>query len=210
MKIARAATGRPAVITFDQAFHGRTLLTLSLTAKVNALQEGVRPVRARDLSRAVLVSVPRTRRAARHHRGDRVNIDAAHVACVVAEPIAGEGGFVVPEPGWLAGVANGVPTTACCSSPTRCRPASAGPATGLRATRGRGSRHRRDRRKASVPASRSGAHRAAPRSSTRVHVGGLGGTFGGNPVSCAAALASIDVIESRRTRRTRAACSATV
>ena len=106
VKIARAATGRPAVIAFDQAFHGRTLLALSLTAKVVPVQEVVRAVRARGLPGAVLVSVPRHRRRSRRRsRGSRRASTPSQIACVVVEPIAGEGGFVVPEPGWLAGIA---------------------------------------------------------------------------------------------------------
>ena len=57
IKIARAATGRQAIVAFEGAYHGRTLMTLSLTSKTS-LQDGLRPVRARDLPRAIPVRLP--------------------------------------------------------------------------------------------------------------------------------------------------------
>ena len=65
VKIARTATGRPAVIVFDQAFHGRTLLTMTMTSKVHPYKAGFGPVRARGLPRAGALPVPR------HHHGGR-------------------------------------------------------------------------------------------------------------------------------------------
>ena len=59
VKIARSATGRPAVVVFDNAFHGRTLLTMTMTAQGEAVQGGLRAVRARGLPRAGAEPVPR-------------------------------------------------------------------------------------------------------------------------------------------------------
>ena len=104
VKIARAVTGRPAIVAFDQAFHGRTLLTLSLTAKVSPYKQSFGPY-APEIYRAPY-SYP--------FRGTggldeciawiEANVDPADVAAVVVEPIAGEGGFVVPRAGWVAGM----------------------------------------------------------------------------------------------------------
>ena len=152
----------------------------------------------------------RTRTAARagsrrRSRGSRRASTPSQIACVVVEPIAGEGGFVVPEPGWFAGIARVVPgERRRCSSPTRCRPASGAPGAWF------ASEH-----EGVVPdlvATAKGLGGGMPIAGVTgraeimdaVHVGGLGSTFGGNPVSCAAALAAIDVIETRRPRRTGA------
>ena len=97
VKIARAATGRPAVVVFDNAFHGRTLLTMTMTSKVT-YKRGFGPF-APEVYRAA---------APYPYRGvttaDAVaslealfarDVDPTSVACVVLEPVQGEGGFVV-------------------------------------------------------------------------------------------------------------------
>jgi 4-aminobutyrate aminotransferase / (S)-3-amino-2-methylpropionate transaminase / 5-aminovalerate transaminase len=196
VKIARAATGRPAVIAFDQAFHGRTLLALSLTAKVVPYKKSFGPY-APEVYRAPF-SYPF------HGRGGlaetiawmEASVDASQIACVVVEPIAGEGGFVVPEPGWLAGIAqwcraNGVVFVA----------------DEVQTGFGRTGAWFASEHEGVVPdlvATAKGLGGGMPIAGVTgraeimdaVHVGGLGSTFGGNPVSCAAALAAIDVIES--------------
>ena len=68
VKIARVATGRPAVIVFDNAFHGRTLLTMTMTSKVVPYKAGLRPVRARGVPHAGAVPVPRDHRGRRDRR----------------------------------------------------------------------------------------------------------------------------------------------
>jgi 4-aminobutyrate aminotransferase/(S)-3-amino-2-methylpropionate transaminase len=196
IKIARAATGRPAVITFDQAFHGRTLLTLSLTAKVHPYKKAFGPY-APEIYRVPFSYPFRARGALRDTLAAiEAHVDPAQVACVIAEPIAGEGGFVVPEPGWLAGIAqwcaeHGALFVADEVQTGFGRTGSwfacdfEGVVPDIIATaKGLG---------AGMPI---GGVTASADIVDRVHGGGLGGTFGGNPVSCAAALASIDVIES--------------
>src|SRR5215208_4196201 len=84
IKIARAATGRPAVIAFERAFHGRTLLTMGLTAKV-VYKRGFGPF-APEIYRAPL-SVDGVRALLRS------DVDPESVACVIVEPVQGEGGF---------------------------------------------------------------------------------------------------------------------
>jgi 4-aminobutyrate aminotransferase/(S)-3-amino-2-methylpropionate transaminase len=195
VKIARAATGRPAVITFDQAFHGRTLLTLSLTAKVHPYKKAFGPY-APEVYR-VPFSYPFRKRGELRDTiaAIEAHVDPAQVACVIAEPIAGEGGFVVPEPGWLAGIAEWCAEQGALFVADEVQ-------TGFGRT---GSWFACDDEGVipDVIATAKGLGAGMPIGGVttradivdRVHGGGLGGTFGGNPVSCAAALASIDVIE---------------
>src|SRR5262249_5884551 len=111
IKIARAATGRPAVIAFEDAFHGRTLLTMSLTSKVHPYKTGFGPF-APEVYRvpygycyrcAYNLEYP----ACRLHCVDAIEdvfkkyVEAEKVAAVIAEPVLGEGGFVVPPRDWM-------------------------------------------------------------------------------------------------------------
>src|SRR4051812_21969874 len=90
VKIARVATGRPAVIAFDHAFHGRTNLTMALTAKVAPYKDGFGPFTP-DVYRAPLpIDAPR--------RVFKQDVNPEQVACVVLEPVQGEGGFIPMAP----------------------------------------------------------------------------------------------------------------
>src|SRR3954451_17452572 len=97
VKIARWATGRPAVIVFDNAFHGRTLLAMTMTSKVKPYKAGFGPF-APEIYRApgpnpyrgvssgdVIAALKRLFKA---------DVDPGSVACVVTEPVQGEGGFL--------------------------------------------------------------------------------------------------------------------
>jgi 4-aminobutyrate aminotransferase/(S)-3-amino-2-methylpropionate transaminase len=194
VKIARYATGRDAVVAFDHGFHGRTLLAMTLTGKVMPYKQGFGPF-APEVYRAPF-SYPF------RGTGDLPStlafldktVGASNVACVVVEPIAGEGGFIVPEPGWLAGLAgwcsdNGVVLIAdevqtgiartgawFASEHEGVVPDIVTTAKGL----GGG-----------LPI---GGITARADLVDRVHAGGLGGTFGGNPLSCASAIAAIATI----------------
>jgi 4-aminobutyrate aminotransferase / (S)-3-amino-2-methylpropionate transaminase / 5-aminovalerate transaminase len=101
VKIARVATGRPAVIAFDHAFHGRTSLTMALTAKVVPYKLGFGPFPG-EVYRAPAPYPYRGVSSDDSIRGLELllkqDVDPASVACVVLEPVQGEGGFVVmPE-----------------------------------------------------------------------------------------------------------------
>src|ERR1700723_3054670 len=85
VKIARHATGRQAIVVFDHAYHGRTNLTMALTAK----------------------NMPGERAAARALELVEKQVGANRVAAVLIEPIQGEGGFVVPAPGFLPALSGG-------------------------------------------------------------------------------------------------------
>jgi 4-aminobutyrate aminotransferase len=101
VKIARTATGRTAVIVFDHAFHGRTSLTMAMTAKVVPYKQGFGPFPA-EVYRAAApypyrgVSSDDAIESLLHLF--KQDVDPAGVACVVLEPVQGEGGFVaMPE-----------------------------------------------------------------------------------------------------------------
>jgi 4-aminobutyrate aminotransferase / (S)-3-amino-2-methylpropionate transaminase / 5-aminovalerate transaminase len=112
VKFARAATGRPALICFEGAFHGRTLLTMTLTARYKPYKSGFGPF-APEVYR---LPFPYPYRSAHPDeagqlalqsidRALQTTIDPSSVAAALVEPIQGEGGFVVPTPDFLRGLA---------------------------------------------------------------------------------------------------------
>ena len=196
VKIARVATGRDAVVAFDHAYHGRTNLTMAMTSKNMPYKNGFGPF-AGEVYRAPMSypfrdGLSGEEAAARAIDVIEKQVGASNLACIAIEPIQGEGGFVVPAPGFLPALsawatANDVLLVADEIQTGFCRTGdwfacddegvvpdlvttAKGMAGGLplAAVTGR----------ADVMDS--------------VHVGGLGGTYGGNPVACAAALGAID------------------
>ena len=197
VKIARYATGRPAVVVFDNGFHGRTLLTMTMTSKVMPYKKGFGPF-APEVYRTP---------APYPYRGistdDAIHaleqlfkqgVDPESVACVVLEPVQGEGGFV-PMPddfpprllelcakhGILyvddevqAGMGRTGPVWAIqhygIEPDLLVSGKSLGGGLPLAAVTGRSELM------------------------DAVHPGGLGGTFGGNPLACAAALVALDLV----------------
>lgn len=199
VKIARAHTGRPAVVVFDYGYHGRTNLTMAMTAKNKPYKSGFGPL-ASDVYR-VPMSYPlrdgldgpaAARRAIIKIQQE---VGAENLACVVIEPVQGEGGFIAPAQGFLPAIAqwcrdNDVVFVADEIQSGFCRTGNwfacedeqvipdlvtmaKGIAGGmpLSAVTGRA------------------AIMDAP------GIGGLGGTYGGNPVACAVALAAIEQME---------------
>jgi 4-aminobutyrate aminotransferase / (S)-3-amino-2-methylpropionate transaminase / 5-aminovalerate transaminase len=195
VKIARYVTGRDAVIAFDHGFHGRTLMGMTLTGKVMPYKQGFGPF-APEVYRAQY-SYPF------RGTGDLAStlalldktVGAGNVACVVVEPIAGEGGFIVPEPGWLAGLAKWCTDNGALFVADEVQ-------TGIART-GAWFACEHEGVVPDVVATAKGLGGGLPIAGVtaraelvdRVHAGGLGGTFGGNPLSCAAALAAIETIE---------------
>jgi 4-aminobutyrate aminotransferase/(S)-3-amino-2-methylpropionate transaminase len=201
VKIARAFTGRQAVGVFDHAYHGRTNLTMALTAKSMPYKHSFGPF-APEVYR-VPMSYPFREPApisgadaARRAIGMlEKQVGAASLAAVVIEPIQGEGGFVVPAPGFLPTLAqwcrdNGVVLVADEIQ------------TGFART---GDWFACDH-EGVVPdliTTAKGIAGGMPLAAVTgradimdaAHVGGLGGTYGGNPVACAAALGAIETIE---------------
>src|SRR4051812_19866354 len=106
VKVARVATGRSAVVVFDHAYHGRTNLTMALTAKAMPYKHGFGPF-AGEVYRAPMsypfrepAPISGAEAAARAIGLIEKQVGADQVACVVIEPIQGEGGFVVPAEGF--------------------------------------------------------------------------------------------------------------
>ncbi|MGH7722630.1 MAG: 4-aminobutyrate--2-oxoglutarate transaminase [Candidatus Dormibacteria bacterium] len=198
VKIVRQATGRPAIISFHNSFHGRTLLTMTLTGKVHPYKQNFGPYAPevyqapypcayQDVTSDISLDALRSLFAAQ--------IPPDRVAAVIVEPVQGEGGFVVPPPDFLPRLAqllreldipliadevqSGVARTGELFAVTHfgvepdmvLLAKSLGGGLPLAAVVGRA-----ELMDAPEP-------------------GGLGGTFGGNPVACAAALAVLDVIE---------------
>lgn len=108
VKIARSHTGKYAVATFDNAYHGRTNFTLAMTAKNKPYKTGFGPF-ASDVHR-VPMSYPLRDGLSGHEAADRAirvletQIGADNLACVVLEPIQGEGGFIEPAKGFLPAI----------------------------------------------------------------------------------------------------------
>jgi 4-aminobutyrate aminotransferase/(S)-3-amino-2-methylpropionate transaminase len=198
VKIARAATGRPAVVVFDGAFHGRTLLAMTMTSKVKPYKAGFGPF-APEVYRAPAPypyhGISSDDAIASLEHLFKADVDPSTVACVVLEPVQGEGGFVTMPPDYPARlqelcrshgilyvddeVQSGVGRTGTMWAIEQYEGAepdllvsgkSIGGGLPLAAVTGRAE-----------------VMDAAP-------PGGLGGTFGGNPLSCAAAAVVLDTV----------------
>ncbi len=199
VKIARHATGREAVVVFEHAFHGRTLMTLLDDQQGPALQVRLRPLRPRGLPPALSPTstagtTPGGPRPPRQlDEFFRTQVAAEKVACVVLELVLGEGGFIVaPRTTWTRSRASAA-STASCSSIDEVQ-------TGF----GRTGRMFACEHYGLAPdliAMAKSLGGGLPISAVTgraevmdsAQVGGLGGTYVGNPVSCAAALAAVDV-----------------
>jgi 4-aminobutyrate aminotransferase/(S)-3-amino-2-methylpropionate transaminase len=205
VKIARHFTGRSAVVAFDHAYHGRTNLTMALTAKNMPYKQGFGPF-ASEIYRVPMaypLRWPDGPEACKAEALDVVKslihaqVGEQNVAAVIIEPVQGEGGFIVPPDGFLAGLAafckeNGIVFIADEIQSGFCRTGD------WFATEHEGV----------VPdlvTTAKGIAAGLPLAAVTgraeimdaVHPGGLGGTYGGNPVACAAALGSISTMESQ-------------
>jgi 4-aminobutyrate aminotransferase/(S)-3-amino-2-methylpropionate transaminase len=206
IKIARHATKRPAVIVFEHAYHGRTNLTMALTAKNVPYKEGFGPF-ANEIYR---MPMPYSF----HYEGNLATmaqdyleivtskiekeVGAHNVAAILIEPIQGEGGFIVPPKGFLPGlakfatahgivfIADEVQTGfARTGNMFACEDEKVEPDMIITAKGIAGG----------LPLAAVTARAEIMDSS---HVGGLGGTYGGNPIACAAALGAIETIEEEK------------
>jgi len=202
IKVARTFTGRQAVVAFDHAYHGRTNLTMALTAKNMPYKDGFGPF-AGEIHRVPMAYPYRwptgpgacaDEAFAEFVQRVHTQVGEENTAAVILEPIQGEGGFIVPAPGFVAKVAgwctdNGILFIADEIQTGFCRTGdwfasehedvvpdivtvAKGIAGGLPLAGVTG--------RADVMDS--------------VHGGGLGGTYGGNPVACAAGLAAIETM----------------
>ncbi|WP_029106130.1 4-aminobutyrate--2-oxoglutarate transaminase [Mycobacterium sp. URHD0025] len=200
VKIARVHTGRQAVVVFDHAYHGRTNLTMAMTAKNQPYKHGFGPF-AGEVYR-VPTSFPfrdgETDGAAAAARAlDLIDkqVGADNVAAVVIEPIQGEGGFIVPAPGFLRALQNWCTDNGAVFVADEVQ-------SGFART-GAMFAVEHDDVVPDLIVTAKGIAGGLPLSAVtgRAEImdapqpGGLGGTYGGNPIACAAALAVIDTIE---------------
>jgi len=202
VKISRHATGRQAVVVFDHAYHGRTNLTMAMTAKNMPYKDKFGPF-ANEIYRVPMAYPLRWPGGPDACAAEALNtfkslvhsqVGEDNVAAVIIEPIQGEGGFIVPPDGFLPGLAqfcrdNGIVFVADEIQTGFCRTGdwfacehedvvpdlittAKGIAGGLPLAGVTGRTEIMD----------------------SVHAGGLGGTYGGNPVACAAALGAIETM----------------
>jgi len=195
VKIARKFTGRQAIVVLENGYHGRTNLTMGMTAKSMPFKDGFGPFApeiyrlpgsypfrdGRTADEAARITISRIER----------EIGGSSLAAIVVEPIQGEGGFIVPAPGFLPALAEYARSTGALFIADEiqsgfCRTGDwfASEHEGL------------------VPdliTTAKGIAGGMPLSAVTgradimgsVHVGGLGGTYTGNPVACAAAIAAM-------------------
>src|SRR5215831_1264088 len=194
VKIARVATGRAGVVVFDRAFHGRTNLTMAMTAKL-VYKDGFGPL-ATDVYRAATPypfrGITTEDALASLDLLFRQDVDPRSVACIVLEPVQGEGGFIPMPPEFVQALrricdehaivyVDDEVQAGCGRSGTMWAIEQFGIEPDLLVsgkTLGGG-----------LPLA---AVTGRAELMDAVHVGGLGGTFGGNPVACAAAHAVLD------------------
>jgi len=202
VKIARSYTGRQAVVAFDHAYHGRTNLTMALTAKNMPYKHRFGPFagevyrvpmaypyrwptgpdRCADEAFDAFVSLVHTQ------------VGESNTAAVVLEPIQGEGGFVVPAPGFVARVASWCRSHGIVFVADEIQ-------TGFCRT-GDWFACEHEEAVPDLTTTAKGIAGGLPLAAVTgraeimdaVHGGGLGGTYGGNPVACAAALAAIETM----------------
>jgi 4-aminobutyrate aminotransferase/(S)-3-amino-2-methylpropionate transaminase len=201
VKVARLATGRQAIVVFDHAYHGRTNLTMALTAKNMPYKDRMGPFAPEiyrvPMSYPFIDGLSGAEAATIAIKDIETQVGAHNVAALLIEPIQGEGGFIVPADGFLPALSewttrNGVVFIADEIQSGFCRtgdwfavdhegviPDMVTTAKGLAG---------------GMPlAGLTGRAELM----NAVHEGGLGGTYGGNPVAAAAALATIKTLRDR-------------
>jgi len=205
VKIARAYTRRPAVIAFNDAFHGRTMMTLALTSKTHPYKAGFEPFPG-DVYRIPYaycyrcsygLTYPSCKVACASALEDAFKrlVSAESVAAVIAEPVLGEGGFVAPPKEFFSTI-QGI-----------CRKhgilfIADEVQSGIARTGKYFAIEHYGVEPDLITSAKSlggGLPLAAVTGRAEIMdaagVGGLGGTFGGNPLACASALAALDIIE---------------
>jgi len=208
VKIAKYATGRAGVIAFEQAFHGRTLLGMSLTSKVKPYKHGFGPF-APEVYRMPYaycyrckfgLTHPDCNLACAEHLEDFFinNAGAEQIAAVIIEPVAGEGGFIVPPKDYFPRLAeickkhgivlivdevqSGIGRTGKLFA---IEHSGVEPDIMLTA-------------KSLAGGLPLGGVTGRAELMDAPHVGGLGGTYGGNPLSCRSALAVLEMVEKEK------------
>jgi 4-aminobutyrate aminotransferase/(S)-3-amino-2-methylpropionate transaminase len=206
VKIARAYTRKQAVVAFDHAYHGRTNLTMALTAKSMPYKHGFGPF-APEIYRAPLSYPYRDGVLSKELATDgelaarravtyiEKNVGADNLAAVIIEPVQGEGGFIVPADGFLPALSRWCRDNDVVFIADEVQ-------TGFART-GAMFACEHEGIEPDLIVTAKGIADGLPLSAVTgraeimdaPHVSGLGGTYGGNPVACAAALATIETIE---------------
>jgi 4-aminobutyrate aminotransferase/(S)-3-amino-2-methylpropionate transaminase len=203
VKIARSYTKRQAVVVFEHGYHGRTNLTMAMTAKNMPYKDSFGPF-APEVYRMPMAYPFRW-------NGDQAKcaeealvmikgkiekeIGAKNVAAIVIEPIQGEGGFIVPPKGFLPGLADYAKENGIVFIADEVQ-------TGFGRT-GKWFASEDENVEPDIITTAKGIAAGLPLSGVTgraeimdsIHLSGLGGTYGGNPIACAAALGAIETIE---------------
>ena len=199
IKVARAATGKPSIVAFDHAYHGRTNLTMALTAKSMPYKHSFGPF-AGDVYRAPMSYPYRDGLSGAEAAAKAISIidkqvGASETAAVIIEPIQGEGGFIVPAEGFLPAISQWCTDNGVVFVADEIQ-------TGFART-GAMFACEHEGVVPDLVATAKGIAGGLPLAGLTgradlmdaVHPGGLGGTYGGNPVACAAGLGAIETIE---------------
>ncbi len=206
IKIARHYTKRPAIVVFEHAYHGRTNLTMALTAKNIPYKDGFGPFAneiyrmpmpypyrwsgdqatiAEDALKMVITKIEK-------------EIGAHNVAAILIEPIQGEGGFIVPPKGFLPGLSRYATENKIVFIADEVQAGFARTGDWFAVNNENVEPDMIITAKGIAGGLPLAAVTARAEIMDSSHVGGLGGTYGGNPIACAAALAAIEIIESEK------------
>jgi 4-aminobutyrate aminotransferase / (S)-3-amino-2-methylpropionate transaminase / 5-aminovalerate transaminase len=206
IKIARHYTKRPAVVVFEHAYHGRTNLTMALTAKNLPYKDGFGPF-ASEIYR---MPMPYSYRWLGNpdtiaedaldmviHKIEK-EVGAHNVAAILIEPVVGEGGFIVPPVGFMPGLQKFATENKIVFIADEVQ-------SGFART-GKMFAVEHEGMEPDMIITAKGIAGGLPLAAVTAraeimdssHVGGLGGTYGGNPIACAAALAVIQMIEDEK------------
>ena len=203
VKIARHATKRQAIVVFEHAYHGRTNLTMALTAKNMPYKDGFGPF-AGEIYRMPMpyefrwlgdkATITQDALAEIEHKFEK-EIGAKNVAAIMIEPIQGEGGFIVPPTGFLPGLSKYCTENGIIFIADEVQ-------TGFART-GNMFAVEHENVVPDMIITAKGIAGGLPLAAVTgraeimdaIHVSGLGGTYGGNPVACAASLGVFETIE---------------
>jgi 4-aminobutyrate aminotransferase/(S)-3-amino-2-methylpropionate transaminase len=202
IKIARHYTKRAAIVVFEHAYHGRTNLTMALTAKNMPYKDGFGPF-ANEIYRVPMPYAYRWNGDASTMTADALadvthkiekEIGAKNVAAIIIEPIQGEGGFIVPPKGFLPGLSEYATKNGIVFIADEVQ-------TGFART-GNYFAVEDEGVEPDMMVTAKGIAGGLPLAAVTAraeimdssHVGGLGGTYGGNPIACAAALGAMEAI----------------
>jgi 4-aminobutyrate aminotransferase/(S)-3-amino-2-methylpropionate transaminase len=202
IKIARHYTKRQAIVVFEHAYHGRTNLTMALTAKNMPYKDGFGPF-ANEIYRMPMPYPYRWNGDASTMTADALadvthkiekEIGAKNVAAIIIEPIQGEGGFIVPPKGFLPGLSEYATENGIVFIADEVQ-------TGFART-GNYFAVEDENVEPDMIVTAKGIAGGLPLAAVTAraeimdssHVGGLGGTYGGNPIACAAALGAMEAI----------------